>query len=275
MELDCTCADNVVFDKIIEYDQIKCVIGESRDPLILDYFGRLQLCCPKCVIFPKGKTTWKGFQRPFKDGDVVFCNDNIAIFKEWGDATLFRTYVKLYIHRESIDIDFPLFGKYVRKETRFATEKEKEKLFKAIKENGYRWNAEKKELESLIVPKFKVGDRIKSIISQLVYTIKEVRENAYLVEEKTGCFFVPFCLERNYELVPNKFDISTLKPFKSEVLVRHTDIGLWRPAIFGFISDNGFGVVGGNAYEQCIPYKGNEHLMGKFDDCDEYYKTWK
>lgn len=26
---------------------------------------------------------------------------------------------------------------------------------------------------------------------------------------------------------------------------------------------------------QCIPYEGNEHLLGKTDDCDEFYKTWK
>ena len=28
-------------------------------------------------------------------------------------------------------------------------------------------------------------------------------------------------------------------------------------------------------YSQCIPYEGNEHLVGKTDDCDEYYKTWE
>ena len=27
--------------------------------------------------------------------------------------------------------------------------------------------------------------------------------------------------------------------------------------------------------QQCIPYEGNQHLLGKTDDCDEYYKTWE
>jgi hypothetical protein len=34
-------------------------------------------------------------------------------------------------------VKVPLFGKNVRKEIRFATEEEKKKLFKAIKDYGY------------------------------------------------------------------------------------------------------------------------------------------
>ena len=26
---------------------------------------------------------------------------------------------------------------------------------------------------------------------------------------------------------------------------------------------------------QCIPYEGNEHLLGKTDACNEFYKTWE
>ena len=32
--------------------------------------------------------------------------------------------------------------------------------------------------------------------------------------------------------------------------------------------------MGYNKYKQCIPYEGNEHLLGTTDDCDDYYKTW-
>ena len=39
------------------------------------------------------------------------------------------------------DIDFESKGYFVE---RFATEKEKEKLFQAIKNNGYKWNEEKR-----------------------------------------------------------------------------------------------------------------------------------
>ena len=107
------------------------------------------------MLFPKGKTSWEGFQRPFVDGDIVFYNDTIAIFKEWGDETLFRTYVTKYLCCDSlIDINTPLFGKGIRKEIRFATEKEKEALFQAIKSLGSKWNAEDKTLEKLKKEKF-------------------------------------------------------------------------------------------------------------------------
>lgn len=43
---------------------------------------------------------------------------------------------------------------------RLATEEEKQKLFDAIKANGYKWNAKTKSLKRL-VPIFKVEDKIK------------------------------------------------------------------------------------------------------------------
>jgi hypothetical protein len=39
---------------------------------------------------------------------------------------------------------------------RFATEEEKQKLFQAIKDHGYKWNAETKTLEKLVEPKFDI-----------------------------------------------------------------------------------------------------------------------
>ena len=27
-------------------------------------------------------------------------------------------------------------------------------------------------------------------------------------------------------------------------------------------------------YQKCIPFEGNEHLLGTSNDCDEYYKNW-
>ena len=46
---------------------------------------------------------------------------------------------------------------------RLATEEEKQKLYDAIKANGYKWNAGTKTLEKLVEPKFKVGDVIQDI----------------------------------------------------------------------------------------------------------------
>jgi hypothetical protein len=233
----------------------------------------------KCVIFPKGKTTWEGFQRPFKDGDIVFYNDTIAIFKEWGDETLFRTYVTKYLCCDFfIDTHVPLFGKSVRKEIRFATEEEKEKLFRAIKANGYKWNAETKTLEKLAKPTFKVGNKIRSKINQSEYIIIDIREDVYIIKSSDKfSYHIPFANEINYELVPNKFDINTLKPF-NKVLVRDSNTQKWIISFFSHYDNNQgkykYFCINKTMFAQCIPYENNEHLLNKRDACSEYYKTW-
>lgn len=279
MELDCTCADNVVFDKIIEYEQIKCVIGECRDPLILDKYGRLlHICCPKCVIFPKGETTWEGFQKPFKDGDILATYLGSVFYLN----TRFNTdeYYGCYVGIDG-DGSFHIYEPFAYKECcGLATEEEKAKLFKAIKDNGYKWHAETKTLVKLIAPKFKVGDKIVkrnsisnswivSSVSSEYYGLKYHKDS-----EDIGVLFVSE--QDDYELVPNKFDINTLKPF-DKVLVRGNFEQKWTHDFFGFMDEEkGYPFVCvGHYVIQCIPFEGNEHLLGKTDNCDEYYKTWK
>ena len=291
----------------------------------------------ECLLFPsKENRDWSSFQNPFKDGDIVFYNNNVAIFKEWGDNTLFRTYCLFYtIDNNNLfsffEVGKQLFGKSIlRKEIRFATEEEKQKLFDVIKINGYKWNSETKTLEKLVKPKFKVGDRIRSKLTGCEYTITEIDDNSKVtvecadktfiifnffdsydyelipvkpkfkvgdkiqkknwnsyikIKEITDSFYIdehnafkiPIEKQDEYELYLEKFDISTLKPFESKVLVRDGGIFNWIPAVFGYIKNINsykYCVVGGNCYTQCIPYEGNEHLLGTIDDCDEYYKNW-
>lgn len=223
MELDCTMYDNLYFDSLNAdyYGTINCytLINGVKTSINFTKYGTFNnYPGAKCVIFPKGKTTWEGFQRPFKDGDIIV--------SEKGDIHLLRTSDSSYCAfrekwRNKLDRSVTT-GVHV---TRFATEEEKQKLFDAIKENGYKWNHETKTLEKL---------------------------------EK------------------EKFDITSLKPFESKVLARN--FGAWEPAFWGYYSKEyllPFVVVGGNTFSQCIPYKGNEHLLGTTNDCDEYFKTWE
>lgn len=332
MELDCLMYDNVTLDHVsIDGDYpIKIVTQNGFSTKLTKYGQNVSIGEAKCVIFPKGETTWEGFQRPFKDGDIVFYNDTIAIFKEWGDETLFRTYVTTYLCCDSfIDIRVPLFGKSVRKEIRFATEEEKQKLFKAIKDNGYKWNEKTNTLEKLIEPIFKKGDkvRVKNGVSEpriiddvcdRFYTLVPIgsiyfidQHNWELVPDKSvepkfkvgdritngkasitiGYIDNEYYYEigRNvanrlfiknqddWELVPDRFDISTLKPFESRVLVRDRDEDAWRASFWGCLMKNrhGYNYDTTRGYsKQCIPYEGNEHLLGKTEDCDDFYKTW-
>lgn len=92
-----------------------------------------------------------------------------------------------------------------------------------------------------------------------------IKSNGYRWDDKTKT------LEK---LIEPKFDITTFKPF-DKVLVRDNDEQLWVADFFGFHGKTiySFACVAHYA-NQCIPYEGNEHLLGTTDECDEFYKMW-
>lgn len=161
---------------------------------------------------------------------------------------------------------------------RFATKEEKERLFKAIKDNGYKWNAETKTLEKIIKPKFKVGDEIVNILRKQMgasatrWRILEVKDDKYIFSDGS---YMCISNQDNWELIPDKFDITTLKPF-DQVLVRDTINNKWKIEFFekfnATVPYPFYCMV--NAFKQCVPYKGNEHLLDTKDECSDYYKTW-
>ena len=342
----------------------------------------------ECLLFPsKDNRDWNTFHRPFQDGDVISNNGYIAIFHKFGKPQFCEYDKVIYYHcwcyQNGREFKFKKdFGIGRDTDFRFATEDEKRKLFNIIKENGYKWNAETKTLEKIIVPKFKVGDKIvkkddptkswyvqgidtycnsdyyyiitKGQVSNLHFKdqdewellvaapkfkvgdkIKEKCErfpstrtidnyvegigyfttiNDWVrIEDQDNWELVPtykfkvgdiitngkvtikighidgdyyYDITRNiatrlfikfqdeWELVPNKFDITTLKPFESKVLVRDVDHNVWEAAIFGRYDGEKVFVVGGIEWNQCIPYEGNEHLLGTNNGCDECYKNW-
>ena len=376
------------------------IVKRNKDGKNLEEFlydGRYTLN-GECMLFPsKDNRDWNTFQIPFRDGDIVFYNNTIAMFKEWGDDTLFRTYCVFYPNVSDIfsfEVDRPLFGKGVRKEIRLATEDEKKMLFDAIKTKGYKWNVETKTLEKIIVPKFKVGDEIvrkNSISNSFIvnsvssdyyglvlpdrtgigvlnvseqdewdvlpntklkfkagdkivkkdnptecwyvqgidiydnsfyfivangklanlplndqdkwelapvpkfkvgdivetkrnklfdYKIIKITDTHYTLESIPGAntYDILICEDENWKLVPNKFDISTLKPF-DKVLVRDSNESRWCADMFSHYSGHDrypFCTLGSSisGFSQCIPYEGNEHLLGTTNDCGEYYKNW-
>ncbi len=187
MELDCTMFDDVKFIAVDEAEKPIC-IRTGVAYRFLTKFGTWTFDeNAKCVIFPKGKTSWEGFVPPCQ---------------------------------------------------------------------------------------FKVGDRIKHKDSGIYCTLGEYSEGISAYRTNIGLAITYKDLEQ-WELVPNKFDITTLKPFESRVLVRDNKSQMWSPAIWGFYDsdskDYQYKLVGVIA-RYCIPYEGNEHLLGKTDDCDEFYK---
>ena len=71
MELYCTMYDNLYFDCIHEYPNgtINCytLINGIKTSILFTKYGTFNKHVgAKCVIFPKGKTTWEGFVPPCK-----------------------------------------------------------------------------------------------------------------------------------------------------------------------------------------------------------------
>lgn len=77
--------------------------------------------------------------------------------------------------------------------------------------------------------------------------------------------------------VIEKFNPESLKPY-DRVLGRDSFVGMWSLAFFSHIEhdfSHPYRVTPGCGFTQVIPYKGNEHLLGKRGEPDEYYRYWE
>jgi heat shock protein HspQ len=151
-----------------------------------------------------------------------------------------------------------------------------------VNEIGKRIDVKEQDNYELInKPKFKIGDRIKHKILNFTHRIMDIKDEYYIINETSLPHgLLPIKSQDHYELVPDKFVITTLKPF-TEILVRLTNNCVWIPKFFShyntdpkmkcypFITTDNIG------YVQCIPYKGNEHLCRTTNDCDNFYKIWE
>lgn len=195
MELDCIMYDDIT---LLGVDDMKFTIFPIRvlrkDGVSVEltkYGQYVDADYAKCIIFPKGKTTWEGFVPPYK---------------------------------------------------------------------------------------FKVGDKIKRKETDYTYivTIAKLDDDYYdYVNEDGQCGVIYISTQNDWELVPDKFAITTLKPF-DKVLVRDNNTQKWTADLFSFYDKSlvyPYSCVG-HYTNQCIPYEGNEHLLGTTNDCIEYYKNW-
>lgn len=290
MELDCTMFEGLEFDGIAdnEYLPIRCRIKNSGGGYNVYNFTKYgcwsDMPFAKCVIFPKGKTTWEGFKKPFKDGDILTYTNNHTttfIYRKKDNEPNFST--SFYVAcNNALSNNFLIYNKYGlialngNCDVRLATEEEKQKLFDAIKAHGYKWNPDTKTLEKLIEPRFKVGDKIRykrgNRVKRRIVKINN-REEFYYTDDGGRVYFMH---QDDWELVPNKFDITTLKEF-DKVFVRDNNTQEWVISFFSHC--NGleiykYSCINGHGYAQCVPYEENKHLLGTTNDCDDYFKTW-
>ena len=131
-------------------------------------------------------------------------------------------------------------------------------------------------------PKFKVGDRIrhKETNKDDVYEISKVYDDSYGIAGFTWMIYKKY--QDQYELVPNKFDPNTLKPF-DKVLARDSEDTRWRCTFYSHsiesverLSDLYKYVTTTKNYKCCIPYnEETKHLVGTKDEAPEYYRYWE
>lgn len=84
---------------------------------------------------------------------------------------------------------------------------------------------------------------------------------------------------KELELPKPHYNISNFKAF-DKVLTRDTERGNWNVNLFSYyIDDKDERVIArfrciNSLWKQCIPFEGNEHLLGTTDMCDEEYINW-
>lgn len=124
-------------------------------------------------------------------------------------------------------------------------------------------------------PKFKQGDVIvhKDDACHLI-EIHSVDKDHY----NTQFGHLYFDFQDAYMLYKGspKYNIDDLKPF-DKVLTRNSDESSWECQFFERYQITSSGVwyiCINDCYNQCVPYKDNEHLLGTIDPCIDYYKTW-
>lgn len=162
-----------------------------------------------------------------KDGDVITNGKLIVIFNKLEEPT-YKQHIIAYVGLDlcgRLQITEDTWQLGVDKAMP-ATKEQRGLIFDKMKEAGYQWNPDKKELRKIL---------------------------------------------------PH-YDIKNFKPF-DKVLVRCADDEEWAIEMFSKYYDSEPTIHGrtyrfmciADSYSQCIPFEGNEHLLGTTDPCDEQY----
>ena len=203
---------------------------KKGDDFILTFYEKGQYYeNGECLLFPsKECRDWNNFEKPFEREDVIVSQTgNIAIYSHcktnsYGNKVVYYQCL-LYSYGEiKIANDC---GIGCIKDCRYATKEEKERLYKALEKEGYRYN----------------------------HTTK------------------------NVEKIQKKFDISTLKPF-DKILVRDSLSQEWTIDLYSHFCKNKYKnkySTASGAWYMCIPYEGNEYLVGTTNEPNDFFVTWE
>ena len=278
------------------------IVNDHRE--FFDYKG-LYSPTGECLLFPsKNMRDWSKFQ--WKKGDVLVSNDGgtEVIFDKWYDDTYTNFYGKHYLDSED-ENNIKYNEAFLCTTERYSLEdKNTAQIYIHNIEYimGGKLNRETLEVEKT-QPEFKDGDVITikpHIGNKLIYLFKAEDDEKYyghafldgnitIVNEDSYCQ-KDFCTARpsTDEEKQQLFDALEkegkawdaekkmivdlkpkveLKPF-DKVLVRDFKNQAWTISIFGFKDAGLYFCCNGTSYQQCIPYKGNESLLGETKDVE-------
>lgn len=271
-------------------DYIECIsTNEVGSTLMFDYS---KLGTEKCwldglqILLPsKGMRDWEKFS--WEKGDVLISDCGfVCIFKEWAsdDYTKFNgCYFDGMPNAKT--------AKYSKLDnnTAYGYIRELERKL------GGKLNLETLEIEPA-QPEFKDGDIVvygKSVaICRKIYKhtlsfyvslnemfgllfadeVESSEEYRFATEEEKKQLFDALAKEakgwdaEKKQIVDLKPKVE-LKPF-DKVLIRDDEDHPWRVSLFGYKDANSYYCCNGCTWNQCIPYEGNEHLLGTTKDVE-------
>lgn len=245
----------------------------------------------ECVLFPsKDQRDWSKFRLPLKKGDIMMKADGTIPFIASGE--FYKDTSPKYICGADITGHFStgIYG-WTSKFYIPASKEAKKELFSKIAEAGYKWNAGTLELEK-IEPMFKEGDVVVDRNGDIILVSKandsRIISNAVLytngdfivysdaityfvsdinfasIEERNKLFSALVREGYRYDEKQHKLIKQEFKPF-DKILMRNENNQTWRACLFSHYRKDlyfPYVCVGCSAYKQCIPYEGNEYLLG-------------
>ena len=243
-------------------------------------------------------------QPEFKDGDIAFADygNRQYVFIVSGKTDLsegYNSFIALDLRGLTLDMGCMSFFKEDLCKLRLATKEEKQQLFDALEKEGKAWDAEKKQIVDL-KPAFEIGklyvfneedeDGELTIIGKLIGK-NEIEDtltfgNQYEIENEKFVTDQAFDLRISvhkelreategeaitfheaYTIWEKSKKQLAFKPF-DKVLVRDSKSDNWRANLFSYIGKDGYYHCVYANWAYCIPYEGNEHLLGTTKDVE-------
>ena len=97
-------------------------------------------------------------EKKYKEGDFVYEDNRIMIVKSYPNMYHANVW---YIYSDRPEYNGTYAVNFSAPTFRYATDEEKQILTDAMKKDGKLWNADKKCIEDIPKPKFKVGDKVR------------------------------------------------------------------------------------------------------------------